>query len=82
MKNMMALILLASSTNIWANDYTENVYRKVYTGYDFENHPYLVISDDRQTLIYSTGELYARHNAVPSIILSDEDFQNLINQFK
>lgn len=78
----LILGLLAISFNVFADEYTENVYRKVFFGYDIENHPYLIISDDIKTLIYSTEKLYSRHNAVPSIILNNSDFQNLVREFK
>lgn len=81
MKNILMLILFLLSVNISAEELTENSYRKVYAGLDYENHQYLIISDDSKTLIYSTEKLYARHNAVPSIILNDTDFKNLLEQF-
>jgi hypothetical protein len=75
---MFALILLIFSNTIFA----DNAYRKIYFGKDYEEHRYLIITDDLETKIYSTDKLYTRHNAVPSIILNDLDFEKLLEEFK
>ena len=80
MKKILVVLLLLSF-NCFADDYTENAYRRVFTGFDYLEHEYLVVSDDAQTKIYSMTPLFTKNNKVSSIILNPDDFQRMISEF-
>lgn len=84
MKKIILITLLLLTSNVFAEDhdeYVENYYRKIALHYDKHKHPYLIIQNNANIVIYSKVPIILNGKSIDTVLLSDEDFKYLSEQF-